>query len=68
MTHVTLDRKKALAFLSSFGENVEDLLVMIAGARLTGTIASTVIPKFRSLRRFSSRRRRACSPHTKTSS
>ena len=39
MTHVTLDRKKALAFLSSFGENVEDLLVMVAGARLTGTIA-----------------------------
>ena len=39
MVDVTLDRKKALAFLSSFGENVEDLLVMVAGARLTGTIA-----------------------------
>lgn len=38
MTNVTLDRKKALAFLSSFGENVEDLLVMVAGARLTGTV------------------------------
>ena len=38
MTDVTLDRKKALAFLSSFGEHVEDLLVMVAGARLTGTI------------------------------
>tara|TARA_R100001163_G_scaffold9104_4_gene8805 strand:+ start:6896 stop:7645 length:750 start_codon:yes stop_codon:yes gene_type:complete len=38
MTDVTLDRKKALAFLSSFGENVEDLLVMFAGARATGTV------------------------------
>jgi hypothetical protein len=38
MTDMTLDRKKAIAFLSSFGDNVEDLMVMVAGARLTGTV------------------------------
>lgn len=38
MTNLTLDRKKAIAFLSSFGEHVEDLMVMVAGARITGTI------------------------------
>jgi len=38
MTDVVLDRKKALAFFSSFGENAEDLLIMVAGARITGTV------------------------------
>ena len=41
MTDFTVDRKKAIAFLSSFGESVEDLLVMVAGARLTGTVANS---------------------------
>jgi len=38
MTDFVMDRDKAIAFLSSFGEHTEDLLIFVAGARLTGTV------------------------------
>ena len=38
MADFVVGRNEAIAFLSSFGEHTEDLLVFVAGARLTGTV------------------------------
>jgi len=38
MADFVVGRKEAIAFLSSFGEHTEDLLVLVAGARLTSRV------------------------------
>ena len=38
MTDFVVDRNKAIAFLSSFGEHTEDLLIIVEGGRLTSSV------------------------------